>query len=1074
MTEQSPAEAIFFTALEKGTPEERAAYLDAACGDESDLRRRVERLLEAHPKAGDFLEPPAARPTAAYVSGREEAGAIIAERYKLLEQIGEGGMGVVWVADQLEPVRRRVALKLIKPGMDSRAVLARLEAERQALALMDHPNIAKVLDAGTTADGRPFFVMELVKGTPITEFCDARKLTASERLELFVPVCQAVQHAHQKGIIHRDLKPGNVLVALHDEQPVPKVIDFGVAKAIGQQLTEKTIYTGFGALVGTPAYMAPEQAAFNALDVDTRADVYALGVLLYELLVGSPPFEPDRIKTAALDEILRLVREEEPPRPSNRLSTSQARASIAAVRQSDPERLTKLMRGELDWIVMKALEKDRNRRYETANGFAADLQRYLAGEAVHAHPPSTAYRFRKFMRKHRVILTTAAAFAGLLLAAAAVSSWLAVRATQAETFADEKRIEAERNSKEAQANAELAELKANSLQIDLDLAAVESDSKTGLLRLVRTLKKLPALPARRLEHPHHNEERQLREFLVAAVLAAGQDRAPLLPPLRYDGGGKEGPDQICLSPDGQTILTLGRDFVARLWSTRTSLPIGTLRKDGEQVVFCGFSSDGRTIYTDSPDGAIRLWEVDGKYRARTEARPNRWPPVSDISFINDSFSSFFAWDSGSVLLSANRLLMHAVAGAELWGVWLKGPAELWDSQNGRLIARLDRPDLSLDDAIFQFANGGRWIAAFSTAHVSSPLESPPFSKPDKASRSTFVVWSSDDARILGRFELPPGDMIRQLLITPSGRLATISNRYRPDNENEWDDSSWRLRLWDSRSWRTEPLSTQPVEPGSYGCLTDDLIVGLSYRDGYKHCVVFRIGEPGLIHQLPCDSLSPPVGDQVHSPDGRVFDVRTWKQLQPPPGRTFHPDLAKFAPDGRFLALRHGTWTRGTTDTWTGKGIPGSSSQRYLPGFGTVAVTQISRPQNYRVKDAAVRVIPPPARLDLPVDLLELWAQVVVRGELGPQNEFIPWDEPIWERKRQELAAKPAPWPNFPFPGNVAANRLHWLREEYDIASDTDQPILAKRMIDRAEAAGDNAEAMRWRAVAGSKADSSQK
>jgi serine/threonine protein kinase len=294
------------------------------------MRRQVELMLAAHDNPQSLLDcavPPAGSPAPGTRSFAEEIGrpGAVIGHYKLLERIGEGGMGEVWVADQLEPLRRRVALKVIKPGMDSRAVLARFEAERQALALMDHPNIARVLDAGTTDEGRPYFVMELVKGTPITQFCDERKLSPRQRLELFVPVCQAIQHAHQKGVIHRDIKPSNVLVALHDEKPVPKVIDFGVAKAVGQQLTEKTLYTGFGALVGTPAYMAPEQATFNQLDVDTRADVYALGVLLYELLAGSPPFEPERLKKAALDDVLRLVREEEPPLPSTRLSTSEAR-----------------------------------------------------------------------------------------------------------------------------------------------------------------------------------------------------------------------------------------------------------------------------------------------------------------------------------------------------------------------------------------------------------------------------------------------------------------------------------------------------------------------------------------------------------------------------------------------------------------------------------------------------------------------------------------------------------------------------------------------------------------------------
>ncbi|HVK11237.1 MAG TPA: tetratricopeptide repeat protein, partial [Gemmataceae bacterium] len=339
--------------------------------------------------------------------------------YKLVEVIGEGGMGTVWLAQQTDPVRRPVALKVIKAGMGTRQVVARFEAERQALALMDHPNIAKVLDGGVTPDGRPFFAMELVKGVPITKFCDERRLAPKDRLELFVPVCQAVQHAHQKGIIHRDLKPSNVLVALYDGRPVPKVIDFGVAKAAGQPLTDKTLVTGLGTVVGTPEYMSPEQAELNQLDVDTRSDVYALGVLLYELLTGTTPLQKKRVREAALLEVLRLVREEEAPRPSTRLSTTDELPSIAANRGLEPKRLSGLVRGELDWIVMKALEKDRARRYETATGFAADVRRYLDDEPVQACPPSAAYRLKKFARRNKGRLAVAA---GVFVAATVMAA----------------------------------------------------------------------------------------------------------------------------------------------------------------------------------------------------------------------------------------------------------------------------------------------------------------------------------------------------------------------------------------------------------------------------------------------------------------------------------------------------------------------------------------------------------------------------------------------------------------------------------------------------------------------------
>jgi tetratricopeptide (TPR) repeat protein len=401
-------EELFHAAVAKPSTE-RTAFLDQACGADMELRRRVEVLLRAHEASGSFLDEPAA--TGEFVAGppsatpattpSPDAGTVIAGRYKLLEEIGEGGMGSVWVAEQTQPVRRKVALKLIKAGMDSKSVLARFEAERQALAVMDHPNIAKVLDGGLTDSGRPFFVMEYVKGVPITEYCDATRLSVPERLQLFVQVCQAVQHAHQKGIIHRDLKPSNILVAPYDDKPVPKVIDFGLAKALHQPLTEKTLHTAHETVLGTPLYMSPEQAQLNNLDVDTRADIYSLGVLLYELLTGTTPLELKRFREAAWDEIRRVIREEEPPRPSARLSSTDTLPSLAANRQMEPAKLTRLVRGELDWIVMKALEKDRGRRYETANGFGMDLQRYLSGEPVLAAPPSRRYRLRKFLRRNR-------------------------------------------------------------------------------------------------------------------------------------------------------------------------------------------------------------------------------------------------------------------------------------------------------------------------------------------------------------------------------------------------------------------------------------------------------------------------------------------------------------------------------------------------------------------------------------------------------------------------------------------------------------------------------------------------
>jgi non-specific serine/threonine protein kinase/serine/threonine-protein kinase len=434
------AEEIFHQALARPLAE-RPAFLAAACAGDEPLQRRVEALLHAHDNPGSFLaqQPPA--PALTIDTRPSERPGTGLGPYKLLELIGEGGMGAVWMAQQSEPIQRRVAVKVVKEGMDSRQVLARFEAERQALALMEHPNIAKVLDAGRSPSGRPYFVMELVKGKPITTYCDEKRLGVRERLELFGDVCRAVQHAHQKGIIHRDLKPSNVLVAPYDGRPVVKVIDFGVAKATGQQLTDKTIFTGFGALVGTPEYMSPEQAEVNNQDIDTRSDIYSLGVLLYELLTGSTPLTRQRMKEVAILEVLRLVREEDPPRPSTRVSTTEELASIAANRGMEPKKLSGLVRGELDWIVMKALEKDRNRRYETANGFALDVQRYLADEPVLACPPSAGYRLYKLIRRNKGAILAASLVLFSMLAGTVVSVWLAVRADQERRIAQTREAE---------------------------------------------------------------------------------------------------------------------------------------------------------------------------------------------------------------------------------------------------------------------------------------------------------------------------------------------------------------------------------------------------------------------------------------------------------------------------------------------------------------------------------------------------------------------------------------------------------------------------------------------------------
>jgi serine/threonine protein kinase/Flp pilus assembly protein TadD len=462
-------------------PAERGAALARECGDDAELRRRVEALLRAHDDSGEL--PAAAPPPTGPFLPAAEPGQVFAGRYKLREQLGQGGMGVVFVADQTAPVQRRVALKVIRPGLDTQRLLARFEQERQALALMDHPNIAKVFDAGVDEGQRPYFAMELVKGLPLTRYCDDARLSPRQRLELFVPVCQAVQHAHQKGVIHRDLKPSNILVGLYDGRPVPKVIDFGVAKATGPRLTEQSVYTEVGSLVGTLEYMSPEQAELNNLDIDTRSDVYALGVILYELLTGAVPFSRQELGKAGLAEMLRVIKEREPPKPSTRLSHSGTLPSIAAQRQTEPKKLAALVRGELDWIVMKALEKDRGRRYETANGFAQDVQRYLAGEPVLAAPPSATYRLRKLVRRNRGPVLAAALVLLALVAGIVGTTFGMFRADEARGREAEQRAKAERaRDRTRQAlDAMTSSVTGDSLTTQQALSAEQKQFLTGVL-----------------------------------------------------------------------------------------------------------------------------------------------------------------------------------------------------------------------------------------------------------------------------------------------------------------------------------------------------------------------------------------------------------------------------------------------------------------------------------------------------------------------------------------------------------------------------------------------------------------
>jgi WD40 repeat protein/serine/threonine protein kinase len=643
-------ETVFAEARSKPYPAERDEFLKQVCRDDAELRARVEALLEADKAHDSLLDEPLVPQdeTAELPATFEKPGDQIGD-YKLLQQIGEGGFGVVFMAEQQRPVVRRVALKIIKPGMDSREVIARFEAERQALAMMDHPNIAKVLGAGATSRGRPYFVMELVRGIRITQFCDDQQLTPKERLELFIPVCHAIQHAHQKGIIHRDIKPSNVLVSLYDGRPVPKVIDFGVAKAIQQRLTEKTMFTQFGQVIGTLEYMSPEQAEMNELDIDTRADIYSLGAVLYELLTGTPPFERKRLRSGAFDQVLRIIREEEPPRPSLRLSTSENLPTISAQRKMEPARLSRLVRGELDWIVMKALDKQRSRRYETANGLAMDIGRHLYNEAILARPPSTAYRLRKAFQRNKVAFTTAAIVAMALLTGITVSTWQAIEARRARDAGQVERLAAltQRNNaqaalKEAQRaraaekqerlRAVAGEATAQRLLYAANMTLIQRAWNDTNVELVRQLLEESADYADRgfewyyWQRQMHQEAKTLRGHTSGIhtvafspdgrrIVTAADDSAKVWDALTGNElitlRGHTGPiTSVAVSPDWQKFVTGSADQTAKVWDAANGEVLATLKGHGNTIHFVAFLGNSEQVVTTSQlDRTTRIWNA---------------------------------------------------------------------------------------------------------------------------------------------------------------------------------------------------------------------------------------------------------------------------------------------------------------------------------------------------------------------------------------------------------------------------------------------------------------------------------
>ncbi|MHC1763343.1 MAG: protein kinase [Verrucomicrobiia bacterium] len=896
-------ETIFASAVGLSGPE-REQYLDLACGNDAALRERVEKLLRALDRAGGFLtqpEPvaPGARPSATESAGAsatvalpitEKAGDRIG-RYKLLQQIGEGGCGVVYMAEQEEPVRRRVALKVIKLGMDTRSVIARFEAERQALALMDHPNIAKVLDAGATETGRPFFVMELVRGIKITEYCDQNRLSTRERLDLFIQVCHAVQHAHQKGIIHRDLKPSNILVSLHDGVPVPVVIDFGIAKATEQRLTDKTLYTAFEQFIGTPAYMSPEQAEMSRLDIDTRSDIYSLGVLLYELLTGHTPFDFKDLLAAGLDEMRRTIREQEPARPSTRLNTLQREelTTTAKRRGTEPPRLIHLVRGDLDWIVMKCLEKDRTRRYETANGLAADIQRHLDHEPVVARPQSTTYRVRKFVRRNKLMVGAAATVAAALVLGMLVSTWQAVLATRAERQAETRRQEAvqARDGETAQRRrAEAHELEARRQTYAADMNNAQQALAINDLGRVRQLldayRPQPGGP-----DPRGWEWRYLWQECRSDALYEF---------CRYSNT----THAVAFSIDGSLLAVAGpHPEYVDLWELRTRRKVATLQAQAGHLVT--FSPRGDLLATDGPGGEIRL------YRAgRTNLVCQYQVPHADKRVVAIKFSP-----DGTMLASRGQSWNDSLpAGVMVWEVDQR--TTLWQSPAtslgflGSLDFSPDSQTLAIGDADGQLrvvdarTGATRFQFAAHSEGISSVAWSP--TAPVIATGSGYVggpirLWDANSAKPIGSLE-GHTSWICELIFSPDGQRLYSAG------------ADQTIRIWDVAEQRSlSVLRGNTDEAYGLALSPDGKTLVSASKDGI---IAIWSTEPRLEEEQPQLLAQGKQAAYVFSPDNRVlaatvggivtlFELPSLRTIHPIPALGTNVTTVAYSSDGNRLA-----------------------------------------------------------------------------------------------------------------------------------------------------------------------------
>ncbi len=839
MSELPNSEVAILNAVLELPAGHRAAYLDQACAGDSALRQQVEALLQAHDQAEGFLEAPPAgldfqRIVQVNIPPTEKTGDKIG-RYKLLQEIGEGGCGVVYMAEQEEPVRRRVALKVIKLGMDTKQVIARFEAERQALALMDHPNIAKVLDAGATDAGRPYFVMELVRGVKITDYCDQANLSTRDRLDLFIKVCQAIQHAHQKGIIHRDIKPSNILVTLHDGVPVPKVIDFGIAKATtDQRLTDKTLFTALEQFIGTPAYMSPEQAEMSGLDIDTRCDIYSLGVLLYELLTGKTPFDAQELMASGLDAMRKTIREQEPLRPSTKLSQTlvaadkvgrvTARAPLgvppsggsnrvnAGLQTADgaqgvtrptpkteeeirassrrllriKETIT-LLRGDVDWIVMKCLEKDRARRYETANGLASDIQRHLSNEAVLARPPSAAYRFQKMVRRNKLAFAATAAIATVLVLGVIASTWQAVRATQAKREAveaqrkeAEQRQSAENNAREARqaeqkadaatslAKQRAAEITRNLYFAEMNLAGDAAAEAGGISRIATLTAKW--LPEKGAADQRGWEWYYLRSLLQELFTLSGYSNSV---------------NSVAWSPDGKRLASGSGDNLAsgsgdntiKVWDAASRQVIHTLRGHTGYLFSVAWSPDGKRLASASGDATVRVWDADSGHETLTLSGHSggvhsvAWSRDGKLASAGDN--TVKVWDAANgtnVLTFTNHTdRVDAMAwspdGKRLASGSWDNTVKVWEADSGKVIHTL--------------TNHTYWVRSVAWSPDGKRLAS-------ASGDRKLMVWDAASGTLIHTLTGHTA-MMRSVAWSPNGkRLASAGHDY-------------TLRIWDAES-----------------------------------------------------------------------------------------------------------------------------------------------------------------------------------------------------------------------------------------------------------------------------------